>query len=93
MQNLLKNKYVSMREDTHRGVKDLVFFEYLLPCNDNEAILEIRDLSGKLILQTAIDKSLRQYTLNVDKYVSGNYIYKIICGGTVFGKGQISVIK
>lgn len=73
--------------------KDLVFFEYLVPCNDNEAILEIRDLTGKLILQTAIDKSLRQYTLNIDKYVSGNYIYKIICGGTVFGKGQFSVVK
>jgi hypothetical protein len=73
--------------------KDLVFFEYVLPCIKDEAILEIRDMSGKLLLQTTIDKNQRLYTMSTDKYISGNYLYKIICGGNILGKGQFSIIK
>lgn len=85
-----ENSYIKVYPNP---AKDIVFFEYLIPCIEEEAILEIRDITGNILIRTTIEKDKREYSFNTEKYSSGNYIYKVICGGNILGKGQFSILK
>jgi hypothetical protein len=46
--------------------------------NDNGSILNVYDVTGKLITSTDIDKNVNSYILNTNNYAQGMYIIKVL---------------
>lgn len=74
--------------------KDRTTSEYQLPCISHEGILTVTDITGKIIFM--IDKLTGEHNiLNLDtkEWLSGNYLYKLVCDGILIGEGKLSIIK
>ena len=73
--------------------KDLLIFEFQLPCVEKEALLEIIDITGKKVYEVNVQNEMHQHILDVQKFANGLYSYTLKCGGSIISNGKVSIQK
>jgi len=73
--------------------QDNVTFEYSLPETVNEVVIEVKDVSGKLLNSLNITERKGKTTLNTKYFAEGIYIYSIFLDGRIIANKKLVIIR